>query len=111
MDNVSGWLDYLVPGGVGASLYMVFQAVRMLRESKAKREETILGRWQREVIRLEKQIASLKEENDYLERLSDYWRNRCGVAEYTLRVNGLPPPEVEDLPVRRNVRSEDGDCD
>lgn len=100
--GISELLGVVLPGGLAVAAVMLVQAWNTWKESRGKREETILSRWQKELARVETSNSQLKEENDYLELLVDHWRVHSAALEYALRIcpNGHPIPDVKPLPAR-----------
>lgn len=101
MDTLPQVLQILLPGGVAVVLTLAFNAVKSWRESKDKREETLLGRWYKELGRAEDTRRELAAELDFRERCEDYWRKRAAMLEFQLIRAGVDVPPAPPEPQRR----------
>lgn len=94
-------LQSLVPPGLLAAGLLLYHAWKLYRESKDKREETLLGRWREEIARIERENDNLRRDLDFAEQESDWWRNRAGDLEHVLRSNGVEVPTPSTPKPRR----------
>ena len=105
MAGSSDLVGLLLPGGVTAILVLFVNGMRAYFDSRSRKEETVLKRWQNIADRQDTDRAEVEEERDYYKELAEYWRGRCGDHEYLMRGSGMTVPPAEP-PLRAKAKKE-----
>lgn len=97
--DVGQLLTLLLGGGAVATITALFQGIKSLRDGARAREKDAVA----DLIKRRKEADEERDKafdaRDRAFNERDYWRNRCGVREFQLNLQGIPLQPYPEPPV------------
>jgi hypothetical protein len=103
---LSDLMGVILPGGLAVGVVTLVNAYKTWRDGRHTREETVLGRLQRQLREADRRIQTAEDDETYATVIADHWMQRSAELEYIMRKNGITPPPrlpLPDRPVRRGA--------